>query len=258
MKQRCRTGDVSVKTSRKSRKVPKAPRGTRVYAIGDLHGRLDPLTRLMAEVRRDARTATENRRVLIFLGDYVDRGLQSRQVVDFLLEDPAPGFEIVFLKGNHEALLLDFLADAGNRDAWLDAGGNATLLSYGIKMPPQPRSAAWLESVRSAFCEALPDTHRSFLSGLATKHVEGDYAFAHGGIRPGTAFEEQQEQDLLWGSEEFLKAGEDHGKIIVHGHSFSPEPVVTRNRIGIDTGAYATGRLTCLVLQGAAQRFLFS
>ena len=239
-----------------SRKEASVPGGARVYAIGDVHGRLAPLARLVAMVRRDASRASALRRVLIFLGDYVDRGLESRQVIDFLLADPVPDFETVFLKGNHEAWLLAFLEDAAIGREWLANGGQATLVSYGITAPPGPRSADYLESLRNAFAAALPGSHRTFLNGLATQHAEGGYAFVHAAIRPGTPLTEQREEDLLWGRDDFMEDSSDHGKIIVHGHTVVPEPVVGCNRIGIDTGAYATGRLTCLVLDGTSRRFL--
>lgn len=203
-------------------------------------------------VRQDAQ-AVADRRVLVFLGDYVDRGLESREVIDFLLADPLPGFETVFLKGNHDAWLLEFLGDAALGGSWLPAGGNATLVSYGVSAPPGPD---YLESLRKAFVQAIPDAHRAFLEGLALQHVEGGYAFSHAGIRPGTALAEQLEEDLLWGRDEFISDRTDHGKVVVHGHFFTAEPDIQCNRIGIDTGAYATGRLTCLVLQGRSQRFL--
>lgn len=232
------------------------PHDTRVYAIGDIHGQLEVLVRLVAIVRQDAAQAKAGRRVLVFLGDYVDRGLQSRQVINFLLADPAPDFEMVFLKGNHEAWLLAFLEDAAVGRGWLAAGGQATLLSYGVATPPGPRNVSYLKSLRQALAAALPGSHKAFFSGLVTQHVEGGYAFVHAGIRPGTALAEQREEDMLWGWDGFMDDDRDHGKIIVHGHSFAPEPVVECNRIGIDTGAYATGRLTCLVLEGASRRFL--
>ena len=239
-----------------ARETSSVPHGTCVYAIGDIHGELGPLARLVAMVRRDASHAGAERRALVFLGDYVDRGLQSREVIEFLLDDPAPGFETVFLKGNHEAWVLAFLDDAGVGRQWLAAGGQGTLLSYGVSLPPGPRNADCLEALRASFAEAFPDAHRAFLNGLATLHVEGGYAFVHAGVRPGTPLKAQREEDLLWGVDGFVENPGDHGKIVVHGHSFAPEPVVARNRIGIDTGAYATGRLTCLVLEGTSRRFL--
>lgn len=218
-----------------------------MYAIGDIHGRLDPLVQLVEAVRRDAAGVRAERRVMVFLGDYLDRGLESRQVIDFLLASPAPDFETVYLKGNHEALALAFLDDPVAGRQWLAAGGQATLVSYGVAAPPTPRSADFLHSLRRGFAAALPGTHRAFLDRLVTQHVEGDYAFAHAGILPGTPLSAQPEAALLWSGAEFTSDTRDHGKVIVHGHSVVPEPVVRDNRIGIDTGAYATGRLTCHV-----------
>ena len=236
--------------------APSVPPGTRVYAVGDVHGELAALTRLVGRIREDAAGAAADRRVLVFLGDYVDRGLDSRRVIDFLLARPAPDFESVFLKGNHDAWLLAFLDDAGAGPAWLEAGGQATVLSYGVALPPGPRDAGFFETLREALGRVLPPGHRAFLEGLALTHVEGDYAFVHAGVRPGIALEAQREQDLLWIRDEFIHDRSDHGRIVVHGHSVTERPEVRRNRIGIDTGAYATGRLTCLVLEGTSRRFL--
>ncbi len=233
------------------------PRGALVYAIGDIHGRVEPLAQLLESIRRDASRQKADRRVLVFLGDYVDRGPQSRQVIDLLRSDPAPGFEMVFLKGNHEAWLLDFLDDASVGERWLAAGGHATLLSYGVAPPARaPRGAGGWEVLRKAFAAEFPEEHKAFLSSLAKAHVEGGYAFTHAGIRPGVPLAEQREEDLLWGSEDFVEDGRDHGRVIVHGHWYAAEPVVRPNRIGIDTGAFATGRLTSLALSGAERRFL--
>lgn len=234
------------------------PPGTCVYAVGDVHGRVEPLAKLLEKIRGDAARRQAARRVLVLLGDYVDRGLESRQVIDLLLDDPAPGFETVFLKGNHEAWLLEFLKDAQVGAHWLPNGGQATLFSYGVANPAGAPTAQRLESLREAFAAAFPEKHRAFLAGLATAHVEGGYAFTHAGIRPGVALAEQRDEDLLWGHEGFIEDARDHGKVIVHGHWYAPEPAVHGNRIGIDTGAFATGRLTCLVLCGASRRFLFA
>ena len=235
---------------------PSVPPGTRVYAVGDVHGEIGALVRLVAMVREDAAGAPAERRVLVFLGDYVDRGLGSRQVIDFLLDDPAPGFETVFLKGNHDAAVLAFLEDAAVGPDWLGVGGQATLLSYEVPLPPGPRSAAQLEGAREALARALPPEHRVFLEALSLFHVEGGYAFVHAGVRPGVALEDQQEQDLLWIRDGFIDDRSDHGRVVVHGHSVTDRPEILPNRIGIDTGAYATGRLTCLVLEGESRRFL--
>ena len=249
-------GFLRRRRSGRSGAPPSVPPGTRVYAVGDVHGEVGALARLVGMIREDAAGAPVERRVLIFLGDYVDRGLGSRQVIDFLLEGPVPGFERVFLKGNHDATLLDFLADAGAGPGWLGVGGQATLLSYGVALPPGPRGAAYFEDVREALGQAVPSGHKAFLEGLSLFHVEGDYAFVHAGVRPGVALEEQEEQDLLSIRDEFLHDRGDHGRVVVHGHSLADRPEVLPNRIGIDTGAYATGRLTCLVLEGESRRFL--
>ena len=238
------------------RGVPSVSPATRVYAIGDVHGQLATLTRLIAMILDDAGNAPVARRVVVYLGDYVDRGLESRDVIDYLLDHPLPDFETVFLKGNHDAWLLAFLEDAGVGPEWLNAGGQATLLSYGVAVPPGPKSAASLERIREAFARVLPTAHRVFLEGLRLRHVEGDYAFVHAGLRPGVPLDDQQEGDLLWIRDEFTEDRSDHGVMVVHGHSVSERPEVRDNRIGIDTGAYATGRLTCLVLEGQSRRFL--
>lgn len=238
--------------------APAVPSGTCVYAVGDVHGELGALVRLLGKIREDAGRAGARRRVLIFLGDYVDRGFQSRQVIDFLLRLPPPDFEGVFLKGNHDAWLLAFLEDTGAGPEWFGAGGQATLLSYGVPVPPEPRNAALLATVHEEFVRVFPPEHRAFLEKLAPSHVEGDYLFVHAGVRPGIPLEDQQERDLLWIRDEFIRDRSDHGKVVVHGHSVTDRPDVRRNRIGIDTGAYATGRLTCLVLEGASRRFLAS
>lgn len=232
------------------------PPGTRVYAVGDVHGQAPALSRLLDRIREDAQDAAHKRRVLVLLGDYVDRGPDSRGVVELLLNNPVPGFETRFLRGNHDAWLLAFLVESSLGFDWLNAGGQATLLSYGARVPRGPRTLAWLASLRDEFERLLPVPHRDFLESLLPYHIEGDYAFVHAGVRPGVPIDQQQEVDLLWIREDFLSTSHDHGRIIVHGHTVVDEPEVRPNRIGIDTGAYATGRLTCLVLEGVARRFL--
>ncbi|MCE2461230.1 MAG: serine/threonine protein phosphatase [Pseudomonadales bacterium] len=234
------------------------PAGVRVYAVGDIHGRAEPLVRLVAMIRADASAHAMERNVLIFLGDYVDRGLESRQVVDFLLRDPAPGFETFFLKGNHDAWLLDFLDNPETGRIWFPAGGAATLLSYGVAAPAAPFDPDALAEARASFEAALPPAHRSFFETLGLYCVEGGYAFVHAGIRPRVPLTEQREEDLLAIRDEFLASRRDHGKVVVHGHSIVDVPDVRPNRVGIDTGAYATGRLTCLVVEGGSRRFIAS
>jgi serine/threonine protein phosphatase 1 len=233
-----------------------APADTRVYAIGDIHGRADLLEDMIKLIRGDAARHGGGRRVAVFLGDYVDRGLESRQVIDVLLGDPLPGFETIHLLGNHEHTMLEFLEDTTIGPAWLTYGGRETLYSYGVLLDRQLDEAARLSKAQADLRARLPASHRDFLRGLAASHVEGDYAFVHAGIRPARPIEQQELSDLIWIRDEFLRSKADHGRIIVHGHSISDQPEERANRIGIDTGAYATGRLTCLVLAGTTRHFM--
>ncbi|MEJ2373895.1 MAG: metallophosphoesterase family protein [Pseudolabrys sp.] len=224
----------------------------RIYAIGDIHGRLDLLERAIAAIARDV--AEHGPAALtVTVGDYIDRGPASRGVIDLLAQDPfaAP---LVALKGNHEDMLEAFLADPAVGPHWLDNGGLATLRSYGVDLRGQGR--ADFAAARDALRAALPPAHRDFLRGLRTWFSAGDYFFCHAGVRPGVALDCQREEDLIWIRGEFLASTEDFGKTVVHGHTPVPEPEVRPNRIGIDTGAYASGRLTCVVLDGGFPRFL--
>ncbi len=233
-----------------------APPGTRVYAVGDIHGRADLLASLVGRIKADAEASPVERRVIVYIGDYVDRGLQSKEVIEFLCSDPTPGFEAVFLKGNHDAWLLEFLDDPDISPSWLSIGGQATLLSYGVGLSAETPQNDRLQKASEQLLRALPSHHLEFLRSLRLSHAEGGYLFVHAGIRPGVAIEAQREQDLLWIRDEFTGDESDHGKCIVHGHSVSSAPELRSNRIGIDTGAYATGRLTCLVLEGESKRFV--
>jgi serine/threonine protein phosphatase 1 len=231
------------------------PAGSRIYAIGDMHGRLDLLERLRTVIVEDAKWHPVERKVVVYLGDYVDRGPDSRGVVDLLARDRLPGFESVFLKGNHEDSMLQFLVDPGVAPAWMNYGGDATLYSYGVR-PPDPRKIDELLAAQKAFIEALPPEHLEFLRALKLVHIEGDYAFVHAGFREGVPIESQTPEDMMWIRNEFLWSDADFGKIAVHGHTITDHPQIRGNRIGIDTGAFATGTLTCLVLEGAERRFL--
>ena len=227
----------------------------RLYAIGDVHGRADLLRRLHAMIRSDAEAAAERRWRVVYLGDYVDRGPDSRGVIDILAGEPLPGFERVCLKGNHEDAMVRFLGDIGVAFAWFDFGGAATLASYGVPTP-NPFDLDELLAAQRALIAALPRSHLDFLRNLELTHSEGDYLFVHAGVRPGVALKMQQEEDMLWIREPFLQSKVRFGKIVVHGHSISYEPEFRDNRIGIDTGAFATDRLTCLVLAGKTQTLL--
>ncbi|MEQ8268812.1 MAG: metallophosphoesterase family protein [Parvibaculum sp.] len=232
------------------------PEGMRLYAIGDIHGRDDLLASLLDLVEADARQQAASRNILIFLGDYVDRGLQSRQVLDRLTGDPMPGFERVFLKGNHELALLQFLGDAAFGRTWKYYGGLETLHSYGITELTLSDDPADFEHARERFNDILPERHRHFLESLSLSAEFGDYFFTHAGVRPGVSLNRQIEEDLLWIRDDFLESGASFGKIVVHGHTPREEVVFRSNRIGVDTGAYMTGVLTALVLEGTSRRLL--
>ncbi|MDT3672559.1 MAG: metallophosphoesterase [Aromatoleum sp.] len=232
--------------------------GTVVYAIGDMHGCWALLDAIHEGILFDARLRRAARRKVIYLGDYVSRGPDSRQVVERLIEWRPPGFEIVALKGNHEDLLLRFLdGDFANGAQWLDHGGVEALAHYGVFLEdPAARDDATLADARHRLLATVPAAHRAFLRGLATSHRDGDYLFAHAGVLPGVPVDDQCDSNLMWIRSRFLESAADHGAIVVHGHSISPAPDIHRNRIGIDTGAYRSGILTCAVLDGTERAFL--
>ncbi|WP_374574877.1 metallophosphoesterase family protein [Phenylobacterium sp.] len=235
-----------------------ATAGRLVYAVGDVHGRYDLLEPLMRTIAEDAlESAPQRQPMLVFLGDYVDRGPDSARVVDLVLDVEGSGaFEICALKGNHEEALLAFLNDPAFGEVWFDHGGAATLASYGVT-PPAGRSdeAAWA-AARDAFAERLPERHRRFYETLELMVTIGDYAFVHAGVRPGVPLERQVEKDLLWIRGDFLEARPTFDKVIVHGHTPTETPQVLPHRIGLDTGAYATGVLTAVRLDDQGQRVL--
>jgi len=232
------------------------PEGTRVYAIGDIHGRADLLLRLHDMIAEDASRWPDCRKIAVYLGDFVDRGLEVGKVVDILLDAPLAGFESVYLLGNHEASLLQFLDDISIGSGWLFYGGTETLYSYGVNMPSDGSEGERLTRIQAELAAKIPERHRAFFRTLRLHHVEGDYLFVHAGIRPGVPLERQDKEDLLWIRDKFIHSNTDHGKVVVHGHTISEHPEVKPNRIGIDTGAFATGVLTCLVLHGAERNFI--
>ena len=230
-----------------------APAATRLYAIGDIHGSLMPLRLLHEAIREHAEAHPIERKCLIYLGDYIDRGMDSRAVLELLIHHPLPGFEHVFIKGNHEDGMLRFLAEEGNALTWVAYGGIATLFSYGVKPPDPVTDEAEIQRARHELAQNLPPAHLDFLTRLERYRVEGDYLFVHAGIRPGVPLESQRDEDLLWIRDEFLRSDRDFGKLVVHGHSITAQADIQANRIGIDTGAFASGSLTCLVLEGSSQ-----
>lgn len=227
--------------------------GRRVFAVGDIHGRRDLLDRLLETLLEYSAAAPPARNVLIFLGDYVDRGLESKAVIERLSTLDWPGWQTVFLRGNHDKAVLDFLKDASVYRVWRGFGAVETLLSYAVR-PPRFNQAEDLERARREFAAACPQAHMDFLDGLEYWHVEGDYAFVHAGVRPSRPLADQSPDDLIWIREEFLNCRRPFEKIIVHGHTPVRVPVILPNRIGLDTSAH--GCLTALVLEGGKRLFL--
>jgi serine/threonine protein phosphatase 1 len=227
---------------------PRVPRGIRVYAIGDIHGRIDLLRGVFERIDASLEAYPVKHALHIFLGDYIDRGPNSREVIEAVLERKKQ-HAVISLKGNHESFAVQMLSDPSILSDWSQSGGVNTLLSYGVR--PSTRDEPQQDKdIAAAFGQALPESHRNFIQSLPLSFTCGDYFFTHAGVRPGVPLNEQREQDLLWIREDFLLHEEDFGKVIVHGHTPAAEPDIRPNRINIDTGAYATGRLTCLVLQG--------
>ncbi len=246
------------RSGQKAARASPSTGGRLVYAVGDVHGRLDLLDPLLRDIATDAlATRPRQRPLLVFLGDYVDRGPESRQVVERVLQLQADGgFEVVALKGNHEEVLLQFLADAAFGTVWLELGGGPTLESYGAAPPGARGDVDGWSRQRDAFDAALPERHRRFYGELELMRAVGDYAFVHAGVRPGVALQDQSEHDLLWIRNEVLLAPGPFGKVIVHGHTPAVEPQLLKHRLGVDTGAYATGVLTAVRLYGQDQRLI--
>ncbi len=226
--------------------------GQLVYAIGDIHGCYDELRALLAKIAQDAeRRAAGRTASLIFCGDYIDRGTASSQVLDALcwLKRHGP-YHVHFLKGNHEQVMLQYIADPAPVREWVAFGGAQTLHSYGVAPPDMADSLERHVTARDDLLERMPVAHLRFLETLELMVGIGDYAFVHAGVRPGVRLSEQTEEDLLWIRAGFIDADRAHERIIVHGHT--PErsgPVMRPHRIGIDTGAYETGVLTALRLE---------
>lgn len=242
-------------SKRRASRESKGPPGCRAYAIGDVHGRLDLLVDLLGRIEEDDRRRPPARTWLIFLGDLVDRGPDSRGVVELLASRP-PGFaRNVFIKGNHEEFFLGVLGgDDSGVQHWLAYGGTECAQSYGL-------TSGWmLNSTPTAIMERLieqvPAGHVRFLEEMADSFRFGDYLFVHAGIRPGIALDRQTSKDLRWIREGFLDDQTDHGVMVVHGHTIVERPEQHPNRIAIDTGAYRYGTLTALGLEGGDRWFI--
>ena len=241
-------------SAKESRPAPRLPDGMRLYAIGDIHGRLDLLGALAERITSDLASAAHLDVGAIFLGDYVDRGAHSAGVIDLLSSGRFPVSHVA-LRGNHEEIMLKFLDDENVLDSWRKFGGLETLHSYGVPVAEAMRGGGY-DRAREALLRELPQSHLDFLHATTPSIAFGDYFFAHAGVRPGAPLDRQVPEDLLWIREDFLRHEGSFGKIVVHGHTPVERPDERPNRINIDTGAYASGRLTALVLEGETRRFL--
>lgn len=232
-----------------------APEGLRLYAVGDVHGRLDALELLVNAILDEPADGLSP--VLIMLGDYVDRGPASRQVIDRLINLEADAaLATRFIRGNHEETMLSFLGEPSLGATWCGFGGVETLLSYGVVAPlMSDPSEAW-EAARDTFAAAIPASHVRFLRALEPAVEYGDYFFTHAGVRPGVELEDQDPHDLMWIRDDFLRGSATFSKAIVHGHTPEADAFVSDRRIGVDTGAYATGRLSAIVLEGLERRLI--
>lgn len=234
--------------------------GNRIYAIGDIHGCLIDLKAMIARIDADLRNRPHARPTVILVGDYTDRGPDSKGVLDYLISFTSRRYEIACLFGNHDELFLTYLSTPDWRLRpdlhWLNPrlGGDKTLLSYGIAGASEDRPGA----THRAFADAVPAAHTDFLSSLPTSRKIGSYFFVHAGIRPGFPLHRQITDDLIWIRGPFLDSREDHGAIIVHGHTPVDKAENHGNRIAIDTGLVYGRHLTCLVLEDEKQELLRS
>jgi serine/threonine protein phosphatase 1 len=235
--------------------TPRVPDGTRVYVFGDVHGRGDLFARLELLIRDDLRRAPAARPVIVGLGDYIDRGPDSRGVIE-RANGFAREFSTVFIRGNHETMLEAFLADpVASGEGWLSQGGFECLLSFGASVRWNARGDELVRARNDLAARLSPD-HLRFLQNLRLSHQIGDYFFAHAGARPGIALDRQEARDLLWIRRGFSDRDEPFEKVIVHGHTPVERAYLGTHRINLDTGAYATGRLTCMVLEAERRRLM--
>ena len=235
--------------------APKVAHGACLYAVGDIHGRLDLLGQLIQQIYQHAARHDTIENTLVFLGDYIDRGSDSKGVVECLLSLAQSEWKTIFLRGNHEQALLDFLADPNFYRSWRSFGAAETLLSYGVQPPQSAKEEEYIRA-QQELSIAMPAAHLKFFENLKLFYAKDDYFFCHAGVRPGISLEEQSAEDLLWIRNDFLDHRRMFQKVIVHGHTPTPFPTKFENRIGIDTGAHATGCLTAVALEGMTYTFL--
>lgn len=233
------------------------PDGRRIYAVGDIHGRLDLLDALIAMIEADDAGRVPADTLIVFLGDLVDRGPDSRGVVDRLIAFSRGPIATRFLMGNHEEVFLRALGgDLKALKFLIRIGGRATILSYGIDEAEY--QSLDFEELAATLTRLVPPEHVAFLSAFEEWIEAGDYLFVHAGVRPGIDLGEQRASDLRWIRDDFLQHRDSFGKLVIHGHSITRDVDLRANRIGIDTGAYDSGKLTAIGLEGAERWFLWT
>lgn len=236
-------------------RVRRAPSGRRAYAVGDVHGCLDKLNGLLAQIEADHAARGPAQGYVVFLGDLVDRGPDTRGVLERLRAYAPDGLTPLFLMGNHEEFFLRVLeGDTGLVGQWLTFGGRELSTSYGLSDWWLPSASP--EAIVQALGVAVPREHRLFVTGFGDSFRFGDYLMVHAGVRPGIALDAQAPADLRWIREPFLKDQSEHGVLVIHGHTVVDAPEERPNRIGIDTGAYKGGPLTALGLEGEERWYL--
>jgi serine/threonine protein phosphatase 1 len=229
-----------------------APADTRIYAIGDIHGCADLVSEVMARIDDDIRRRPIAHTVEVYLGDYVDRGPHSSRVLD-LLAFRLVANRAVCLRGNHEAVMEGFLQDPSILEHWVPLGGMQTLASYGIELRDDTETAL---DLHRRFLDVFPREHELVMRCLRNQFSCGDFLFVHAGIRPNVPIEQQDVNDLIWIRDEFLDSTRRHERLVVHGHTPVPHPDIKPNRINIDTGAWRTGTLTCIAIEGSTILFV--
>ena len=227
-----------------------------IYAIGDIHGRADLLKRLLDVIEEDC-AEIEQQAHIIFLGDYIDRGFQSRQVISTLIElGENSKYKTTFLKGNHEQAMLHFMRDHKIGPDWASFGGRETLISYNVVPPKSVDMVDQWEPIQKSLKRRIPEEHVTFLETLAVSHQIGPYAFVHAGVKPGVPYEQQRDEDKLWIRDEFLNAQDKEDLFIVHGHTPVDTPYRDHRRVNVDTGAYFTGKLAAVKIYKDQMSFL--
>jgi serine/threonine protein phosphatase 1 len=241
---------------KKTTVTPSVPHGNRLYVLPDIHGRADLLERVQHNILQDMAQYPAHQFYIIYLGDYIDRGMDSKRVVDLILDFNPPRTRVIPLKGNHEAVLLDFFKNPTLLMDWMNFGASTTFASYGVSLD-NPYTLEIQLQLAESLHTAIPTTHHQFYENLGHSFEMGDYFFVHAGVRPARSLKNQHPHDLLWIREPFLNHQGMLEKIIVHGHTVMDHIQWHKNRIGLDTGAYKEGGvLNCLVLMGEGQVLL--